>query len=548
MEIVNKIKSNHWFLLIFLVIILIVITYSKIQMQLIIGPYYDTYDFLANAAEFAGINIGYSDIRPPFISFLTSIVFRFDGLSEAPIFIIDGILYILGAIGLFLLLKLRFNSLYSFLGSLLYATFPILLTYVAVGFPELSSVSISIWALYFTVLAVKRDSKFFFISFPLTMLAFLTKFNQALIVFPLFLYILINWQNIKNRRNIALGIAVSSLVIIPVFVYYFLKYGNPVFPFLDFYGTSSSFISEHFDYNPDPFFYVRLLPLVIGNGALLVILTISGGLLLNYIKLLLRKISIPEFKINFTENLLIKLSVIILFVVFLVSWGSVSYLLSEVLFFFVLLGLFKLLRYDNKFDFDFLFLSWFASFLIFISAYSLKDIRYFLMILPSFAYFLIRGLQIVENQVGLIKQRELTFYLAPILILVIILSTAFYIPTITVANKYSETININFKEASYWLINYDSDYKSKIVFSDLWPYSGWFLQINVGKMPEFKNNEKYYQNIKDYKPTKEDSDAANNFLVENNAYYYFSIRDWVNLDDYHPINEFGYVKIYKRNN
>jgi len=213
---------------------LIIITYSKIKIQLVIGPTYDTYDFLANAAEFAGKSIGYSDLRPPFISYLISIVFRFDGLSVAPIFIIDGIFYILGTIGLFLLLKLRFNSLYSFLGSLLYATFPILLTYVAVGFPELSSISISIWALYFAVLAVKRDSKFFFISFPLAMLAFLTKFNQALIIFPLFLYILINWKNIKNHRNIAFGIAISSLIIVPVLIYYSFKYGNPIFPFLDF--------------------------------------------------------------------------------------------------------------------------------------------------------------------------------------------------------------------------------------------------------------------------------------------------------------------------
>lgn len=546
MEIVNKIKSNRWFLLIFLVIILIIITYSKIKIQLIIGPTYDAYDFLANAAEFAGKSIGYSDLRPPFISFLISIVFRFDGLSEAPIFIIDGIFYILGTIGLFLLLKLRFNSLYSFLGSLLYATFPILLTYVAVGFPELSSISISIWALYFTVLAVKKDSKFFFISFPLAMLAFLTKFNQALIIFPLFLYILIDWKNIKNQRNIAFGIAVSSLIIIPVLIYYSFKYGNPIFPFLDFYGTSSGLISEHFDYNPDPFFYIKLLPLVIGNGALLVILTIMGGLLLSYIKLWLGKSSIPEFKINFRENLLIKLSVVILFVVFLISWGSVSYLLSEILFFFIFLGLFKLLKHDNKYDLDFLFLSWFASFLIFISAYSLKDIRYFLMILPSFAYFLIRGLKIVENQVGLIKQRKLTSYLAPIFILVIILSTALYISTIPDANNTLKTVNINMGEASHWLANYDPDYKSKIVFSDLWPNTAWFLQMNVQKMPEFKNNQKYYLNLKDYSPTKEDSDAANNFLVENNADYYFSIRDWVNLNNYDPINKFGYLTIYKK--
>jgi hypothetical protein len=170
------------------------------------------------------------------------------------------------------------------------------------------------------------------------------------------------------------------------------------------------------------------------------------------------------------------------------------------------------------------------------------------MILPSFAYFLIRGLKIVENQVGLIKQRKLTSYLAPIFILVIILSTALYISTIPDANNTLKTVNINMGEASHWLVNYDPDYKSKIVFSDLWPNTAWFLQMNVQKMPEFKNNQKYYLNLKDYSPTKEDSDAANNFLVENNADYYFSIRDWVNLNNYDPINKFGYLTIYKKKN
>lgn len=152
----------------------------------------------------------------------------------------------------------------------------------------------------------------------------------------------------------------------------------------------------------------------------------------------------------------------------------------------------------------------------------------------------------VENQIGLIKQRKLSLYISPILILVIILSAALYIPTITEANKYSETLNVNIEEASYWLKSYDPDYKSKIVFSDIWPYSSWFLQMNVQKMPQFKNNKKHYLSLKNYSPTKEDSDFANQFLVENNAYYYFSIRDWVDLNDYDPINKFGYVTVYKK--
>jgi hypothetical protein len=100
--------------------------------------------------------------------------------------------------------------------------------------------------------------------------------------------------------------------------------------------------------------------------------------------------------------------------------------------------------------------------------------------------------------------------------------------------------------ASHWLMNYDPDYKSKIIYSDLWPHSGWFLQTNVQKMPQFKDNKAYYNNLMDYKPTEQDSIDANNFLVSNNAYYYFSIREWINLSNYTLIKKIGLVSIYRR--
>lgn len=517
-------------------------------MQIQIGAMYDTYDFLANAAEFSGQSIGYTDIRPPILSLLTSIIFRFEGLSIAPIFYIEAILDVIGVIGLFLLLKQKFNDLNSFLGSLLYATFPILLTYVGVGFADLSSISISIWAIYLTVLAVKKDNKFFLISFPVAMLAFLTKFNQALIIFPIFFYILINWHNIKNRRNIIFGMIIAGLIFVPLLLFYTFKYGNPLFPFLDFFKSSTgSLVNEqYFDYNPDPYFYIKLLPLMIGNGALLLIFTIIGAILTIYLRLLLKKSSLPKIKFNVKDNLFIVITAVTLSVIFLFSWGVLSYIVSEILFFLVLFSLYHLLRKDNKFDLDFLFLSWFATFLIFLSLYVVKDIRYFLMILPPFSYLLIRALEITENQLGLIRKRKLTVYLAPIIIVVLLLSTAFYLPTIPEANTYDENLNINIQEASNWLINYDPDYKSQIIFSDIWPHSAWFLQMNIQKMPEFKGNEKYYLGIENYNPTEEDSVAANNFLIENNAYYYFSIRNWTNLNNFTVIKKFGLVTIYKR--
>lgn len=549
-EIVDLIKNilHKWGLLILLVIIVTTIAIFRVRIQMDLGAPYDTYDFLANAAEFAGKSIGYTDIRPPFLSFLTSLIFRFQDLSITPIFFVDAIIDILGVIGLYFLLKLRFNNLNSFLGGLLYATFYIVLTYIGVGYPDLPSVSISIWAIYLTVLAVKRDSRFFLLSFPIAMVAFLTRYTQVLLIFPIFLFILINWQNIERRRYMMIGIILAFSIIIPLLAFYSLKYGSPLSPFIDFYGTSSGSGSElHFDYNPDLSFYIKIIPFTIGNAALIVVLMIISGLLMGWIRLIRGKVAMPHIKENLKENYKIKLIIILILTGILIfSLGNVPYLLSEAIFFIWCLTLFKLLKFKYNQELDFLFMSWFITFLIFNSVFLVKDVRYFLNLMPPFAYFLIRGLGIVENQVGLIRQKKLTFYLAPLLVLVILISTSFYLASIPSANEYSKSLNKDMEAASQWLVNYDPNYKTKIIYSDLWPHSGWFLQTDVQKMPQFKDNKTYYNSLRDYKPSKQDSEAANNFLVAHNAYYYFNFREGLILTDYKVINKVGLVRLYQR--
>lgn len=545
-KIMDKIKNNlqESVLFILLIIFLIIIAYFRLKIQLNIGPMYDSYDFLSNAALFAGKNIGYSALRPPFLSFITSIIFRFEGLSINPIFYLDAIIDVLGVIGLYFFLKLRFNALNSFIGSLLYFTFPIILTYVGAGIADLPSVSISIWALYFTFLAVKKDSKYFLLSFPLAMISFLTRYNQALIIFPMFLIIFVDWPNIKKHKNIIIGTILSLLILIPFLIFFTFKYGNPLYPFTNFYGTTSGTVStQNMDYNTDLFFYIKLLPFAMGNAALTIILVIAGGLTLSWIKLVQGKKSLP----NITKPLKIKykwklILILITAAIFILSLGKVSYILSEILFFILCLGSSKLLKINPDYDLDLLFISWFATFLIFNSVYSIKDVRYFLQIMPAFSYLLIRGLVLIENQIGLIKQRKLTFYLAPLLIIIIIISTTFYLPTILTVNQGNNEFNIDMAAASHWLINYDPNYKSEVIYSDLWANSGWDLQTNVQIMPEFQNNQTYI-GLDNYKP---DSEAVNNFLVNNNAEYYFSITNGLNLSSYIPIKQFGKVIIYKR--
>ena len=183
--------------------------------------------------------MGYADLlRPPLFPFITSLFFRLGYVSTNTIFVVDGVLFVLGGYWILLLLKLRFNDIESFLGALIYSTFPIVTAVLGCGFSDLASVSFTIWTFYFLVLAVKKNSKFFYLVFPFAMFAFLARYNSALLIFPIALYILMNKDKV-NFKDIFIGMF-GAFLIVPVFVFFNEKFGNIIYPFMYFFGATSS--------------------------------------------------------------------------------------------------------------------------------------------------------------------------------------------------------------------------------------------------------------------------------------------------------------------
>jgi 4-amino-4-deoxy-L-arabinose transferase-like glycosyltransferase len=556
----SSFTNNHskWLFLILLVVIVGVITYYRVHIQMELGPIIDTFDYLADAAEFAGKSIGYTDLnRPPFLSLLTSVFFLFGDLSITPIFIVDGLLSIVGCVGFYLLLKERFSSVVSFVGTLLFATFPIVITFTGAGFNDVSSVGVAIWAIYLTFLAVEKNSKWFYLSFPVAMLAFLTRFNMALIIFPIFLYIFINWEKIKNRKDILIGIGLSLLIILPFILYLWIKLGNPLYTFMDFFGTSGARIgsgaTEHFAYNPDPLYYLKNLPVYIGVQSLMVILLAFLGLIVY----LFRNWRVTR---QGSQWLTIKLKgnsikaklalLVVLIIIFLVSFDKVHYLVTEVIFLVM-----AYLTYSTSKDLgirdwrmDFLFFSWFMTFFIFQSIYVVKDHRYFITMAPPVAYFLARAFKWAASQLKVkFKDKNLTLYLgALILTLLMIFSTVNQLPGIEKNNEKNKIFNHDAQQASYWLMSHDPQYKSKVIYADMWSYFAWYLQRDVGKMPIFRNNQTLFVGPKDYNFTKEDNIALNNELEKLSPDYYISAWKGRTFTSYEPIKRFGNVTIFKR--
>jgi len=128
----------------------------------------------------------------------------------------------------------------------------------------------------------------------------------------------------------------------------------------------------------------------------------------------------------------------------------------------------------------------------------------------------------------------------------ILLSTASLLPSIEDRFQGIKVTNEKIALASEWFINYEPDYKNKVIYSNLWPYLAWHLKTDVKIMFTFKNNQAYLGGVKDNTTfTQQDNLASNNYLVDNNADYYFS-SDAINLTSYKPIKQFGSVTIYER--
>ena len=546
---------NSIIFLLLLTVIVSIITYYRILVQIELGPVYDSFVFLANALVFSGHSIGYSDLlRPPFFSFIISLLFRLGYTSANTIFVVDGILFVFGVIGMFMLLKIRFNDLESFLGGLIYATFPIVLIYLGFGFSDLASVSFSIWAIYFMILAFKKDSRFFYLAFPFFMFAFLTRYNNGLLIFPVFLYILINSDKI-NFKNLIIGIIASFLVLLPVLIFFYEKFGNIIYPLMSFGSTSTavSISTETASYNPNIFYFLQMLPVYIGLQGKLIVLIVALGIVLY---LILRILRIKDNKHSFeglnlkSRNSKIKLVLfIILIIAFLVSFGKTVYMVSEVLFFALAYLFYEITRSMKikKMDLHVLFFSWFMVFFIFSSIFVIKDDRYFLLMAPPVVYFMILGLSEISNiHKFKIKNNNVIFpVLTIILTLIILFSNATLIPTIRQANNGDLIANQQIEMASQWFVNYDPNYKNQNIYSDLSPNFSWYLNTNVKQIPVFKNNQTFI-GVNNDSFTQEDSNEFNDYLVTNNADYYFCIRNGLNLTSYKPIKQFGNVIIYKR--
>ncbi len=221
------------FVLVLVVLVATVLVAFKVAVQVHVGPGWDSYAFLANAAEFAGRSVGYAEPhRPPVVSFLTSLVFRVGPMHESVLQILDGVLTILGVAGFYLLFRKRFSKIPSAVGALAFLAVQPLWNYLGMGYTDFAAVGLSAWALLLCINATERDARWYLAAIPMLLVAALTRYTALLFVFVAAVWILLRWRPFRQAGRIALGTLLAAVVYVPAGVYYAQRFGDALFPFV----------------------------------------------------------------------------------------------------------------------------------------------------------------------------------------------------------------------------------------------------------------------------------------------------------------------------
>ncbi len=551
----REIYKNPLFTLILITILTTI--YLIIRQENIGVPYYDVFVYLNNALIFAGIPVGNMSViyLSPLMPFLTSLVFRAGYISANVIFILNGIIFISGVIGLYLIFRERFNEIQSLIGSLIFISFPLVYSWAASGAIDVPGVSFSIWVIYTLIIGVKKNSKFLYLVFPMFMVAFLARYTSAILVFPILIYLLMNKNLIGNIKKISFGVLAGLVIITPFLVYIYEKLGNLNSIINIFTSTligSGASVTD-LGYNPDKLYYlshilnyISVSPL---QGTYSQILNPSYAFpsILSYITVIIVSFGLSIYlygiikekkqEINRYDKNKFNLQLIVLILLFAVgilSFFTSSYLVTELIILAALYVGYKLLKGTKikNLEIDFLFLSWFVSFFILHSVIPLKVDRYFITMSPALAYFIILGLSIViEKYKFKLKIENLKSWGLYFIVGLLFLSS---ITAVNIGHTPKHSYGFYIQSASDWLKGYDPNYQDKVIYSDYDPAVTWSLkkEVKFGVPRLYASPETF-----------------SNYLRENNADYYIDTlsNPKPDIPGYHIIKNVNSISIYEKN-
>ena len=549
-----------------LLIIVTIITLLLLNIDGKAGVYYvrDVFFYLNNALFYAGYDTGLANTRglSPLIPMITSIFFRMGFVSDFTIIAVSSSFYIFAALGMYFLLRLKFDEVLSFTGSMILSTFPLVIVWITKGMLDIPGMCLSIWAVYFTILSFRKNTKFLYIAFPLIILGFFTRYTVLLMVPVMLIQFLLVDEPIsyikKHIKDIIGGIGAGTLVFAAfIGIYYYLNIG------LFFISQGNDITNSTYNALVTPnnvVYYIKNLLIYLGTanyvpyslkpGAFIVdkmnwvggnpsiISYILTAIIIVGIVLYLKKLfSYENREILRKENNKIKLAIfIIALVVFFITYLNISIVASLIIISISLLALYKILNKTNMDDFnlDFIMFYWFVVNFAFITYYHVKVDRYFMPMLPVVAYFITLSLSLIFDKFKTYKSIDKIKVIAPIgLVCLILLCSGVYALSNS-PHTFDNQMHPNFftaaseeKAVAEWLMHHDPDYMNKTIWAD----RGGDMSFNLRKQI----------------PSYEKESNATNFtdeMVKQKVTYFISKDNKTIGEPYIKLYQNGEVSLY----
>lgn len=237
----------------------------------------------------------------------------------------------------------------------------------------------------------------------------------------------------------------------------------------------------------------------------------------------------------------IKLTIFILGLIFFVlTFIKISIIFSIIILSISLLALYRWLNKAemDHFDFDFIMIYWFVVNLSFFTYYHIKVDRYFIPMLPFFAYLFTLSLELIFDKLKSVRHIEKIKVVTPIAIVCfLLLCTGVYSLTSS-PHTYDNQMHPNFftaaseeKAVGDWLIKHDPEYMNKTVWADRGGDFTFLLKSRV--------------------PSMEKISEQNNFtdrMIKENVTYFIAKDNKTIGEPYVKLYQNGEVSLYYNSN
>lgn len=545
---IKNFKSNPNKSLIFIVVLAFVLTFLVVYLnstENILGRFHrDIYLYLIEALHFNGYvfhEFRYVNILSPLIPFLTSLAFKLGFVSEIPIFVITGVFFFFSIVGMFYLLRLRFDDVFSVVGVCVFCSFTVIMRWAGNGSIDLPSVCLWIWGMYFFIKAMDCNQKFFYLSIPLLVLSVFAKYVTIVTIPLVFVYFVSRGDFVFNLRkylkNIVGGFLVGLVCTVPFVYFYFTRnvfrivssYAKPVYSTGSAVHTVNDFLFYVLNLNEIIFRYHDLV------GVLYLLVMFVGVFCSLYCVYRILKCYRCGGNLDLFRG---KLSYVFVFV------SIVGMVLSFVLtrdysttfcvpLFYVFSCIFavcfnSIVGFYNEsggeryggFSFDFMMFVWFMSHFVFLSAFLVKTHRYGIAFTPPLAFFITYGFKRIYDFIP--EKRGVFKSVFPYIVILVMLVVSFGHLTI---DSHDDWVDDEKYVARWMEDNWDLDEVN--IWADRPVYS-WYLQ-------------------KDYHYVEDRGDVNNLSVDMLNASvdYYISHEPNLVIPHYPKVMEINSVIFYK---